>query len=391
MEGDEMKRILLIIAILGLFIFAQVAQAEWTPAKRLTWNAGDSEAPSIAKDSDDTIHVVWSDDTPYAQLNNSVIYYKRSSDGGTIWSAAKRLTWTFADSAFPAIAIDADDTIHIVWSEYTAGFRYEIYHKRSLDGGTTWGAAKRLTWNSGYSMLPALAIDSKNAIHIVWYDDTPGNNDIYYRKSTDGGNTWSAARRLTWTSSNSLYPAIATDSSDTIHVVWSESTPANENSDIHYKRCTDGGVTWSAAQRLSWTTGFTLELSIAIDSKKAIQAVWYEYTTSGDREIYYKKGADGGTNWSSAKKIVWTSGYSDDPVTAVDSSDTIHVVWVEYDELSYKKSLDGGSTWTAAQRLTWTSGYSNRPAIAIDSTNAIHVVWQDNTPGNYEVYYKNGK
>lgn len=46
--------------------------------------------------------------------------------------------------------------------------------------------------------------------------------------------------------------------------------------------------------------------------------------------------------------------------------------------------------WTPVKRITWTSGSSYYPAIAIDSTDIIHVVWQDNTPGNYEVYYLKG-
>jgi len=47
-------------------------------------------------------------------------------------------------------------------------------------------------------------------------------------------------------------------------------------------------------------------------------------------------------------------------------------------------------TWTAGQRLTWTSGYSMRLAVAADASGYIHLVWQDETPGNYEIYYKKG-
>jgi hypothetical protein len=28
--------------------------------------------------------------------------------------------------------------------------------------------------------------------------------------------------------------------------------------------------------------------------------------------------------------------------------------------------------------------------IAVDSNNHIHVVWSDETPGNFEIYYKKG-
>jgi hypothetical protein len=39
-----------------------------------------------------------------------------------------------------------------------------------------------VTWNSGESAWPALAIDSTNLIHLVWQDDISGGNEIYYRR-----------------------------------------------------------------------------------------------------------------------------------------------------------------------------------------------------------------
>ena len=47
--------------------------------------------------------------------------------------------------------------------------------------------------------------------------------------------------------------------------------------------------------------------------------------------------------------------------------------------------------WNPSKRLTTNAGYSMSPAMAIDSANTIHVVWEDSTPGNYEIYYRNGK
>ena len=46
----------------------------------------------------------------------------------------------------------------------------------------TWQATKRLTWNSGDSWYPAIATDSSGNIHVVWHDYTPGNREIYYKK-----------------------------------------------------------------------------------------------------------------------------------------------------------------------------------------------------------------
>jgi len=59
-----MKRMKLMVVVMGLTILALAAQAQWEPATRLTWNAGESWAPDIAAFGSDNFHVVWYDDTP---------------------------------------------------------------------------------------------------------------------------------------------------------------------------------------------------------------------------------------------------------------------------------------------------------------------------------------
>jgi len=97
------------------------------------------------------------------------------------WQPTKRLTWNSGSSGGPAIATDPSGNIHVVWSDKTPG-NSEIYYKRSTDGGSTWQSTKRLTWNSGDSRRPVVATDSGGNIHVVWEDDSPGNLEIYYKK-----------------------------------------------------------------------------------------------------------------------------------------------------------------------------------------------------------------
>ena len=381
-----MRRTSLMIVVFGLFLLAQTAQADWSATKRITWTSGGSYEPAIAMDSSDNLHVVWQDFTP----GNREIYYKRSTDGGASWGASKRLTWTSGESFSPALAIDSGDAIHVVWYDDTSG-EYEVYYKRSEDGGTNWSSTERLTWTSGISLHPAIAIDSSSTIHVVWEDHTPGNADIYYKASTNGGTTWSAAKRLTWTSGQSFLPAIDADSSDGIHVIWQDHTDGN--GEVYYKASADGGTTWSAAKRLTWTSGESYGPGISIASNGAIHIVWYDDSLV-NLEIYYKRSTDGGATWSVSQRLTWTLGDSLYPATSIDSSDAIHIVWQDdtpgSDEIYYKKSTDGGITWSSAQRRTSTPGYSEAPAVAIDSGDIIHIVWQCDTPGNYEIYYKNG-
>jgi hypothetical protein len=74
-EEDEMKRMGIMILAIGLCLFAQVAQADWTVARRLTVMSGDSRTPAIAIDSSGNLHIVWHDDTP----GNYEIYYKKGT------------------------------------------------------------------------------------------------------------------------------------------------------------------------------------------------------------------------------------------------------------------------------------------------------------------------
>jgi hypothetical protein len=376
-----MKKKLGLIIVIGAFsLFQSLSAQTWTADKRLTWNSGWSFTPDIAVDSSNNIHVVWDDFTS----GTSEIYYKKSTDGGLTWST-KQLTWNSVGNSAPAIAIASTDHIHVVWGGRRTG-NFEIYHKKSTNGGANW-STKRLTWTAGFSWHPAIAIDSSDHIHIVWYDDTSGNYEIYYKKSTNGGSSWNT-KRILWNAGHSWYPAMAIDSHDHIHVVWEDNTPGNW--EILYKRSTDGGTSWTK-KRLTWIVEHSRHTAIAADSSNHIHLVWEDYSP-GNSETFYKKSTDGGVTWTT-KRLTWNAGASRNPALAIDSNQNIHVVWPDSTpgnlEIYYKKSTNGGANWTT-DRLTWKSGESIYPAIAVDSGGDIHLVWEDDTPGNFEIYYKKG-
>jgi hypothetical protein len=382
-----MKRIGTMILVLGLFLSAQTARADWSGVRRLTWTADSSYDPAITSGPGNTVHVVWSDYTP----GNYEIFYKRSADGGSTWSANKRLTWTSGDSFAPVVAVDSGGVVHIVWYDNAPGHN-EIYFRRSPDGGATWSGVKRLTWTSGDSVFPVIAIDTNDAIHIAWSDDTPGNAAIYYRQSQDGGVTWSALKRLSWSSGTCQTPSLAAGSGNAVHIAWIDDTPGNP--EVYYRRSPDGGATWNAARRLIWTSGKSYSPALAINFLNAVYVFW-EDDTPGNYELYFKRSADSGATWNTARRMTWTSGDSFAPAPAIDSNNEVHVVWSDYTagnpDLYYRSRPAGSATWGVVKRLTWTPEDSAAPSLAIDAVDALHVVWSDFTPGNYEIYYRKGK
>ena len=380
-----MKSIRWMTVLVVFLVVAQAAQADWSTARRITWTAGGSLSPAIAIDSSGYLHAVW-----YDKFGNSGIYYKRSTDGGDSWSPNKRLTWTLNDSLDPDIAVDSLGGVHVVWSDYSPG-NPEIYYRGSTDGGTSWLPSQRLTWTTAASELPAIAVDGVDRIHVVWDDWTPGNTDIYYRRSVTGGASWTATQRLTWNPGFSISPTMACSPAGHLHVVWYDDTPGNY--EIYYIAGSNGGTTWSSPRRLTWNSGASSSPVIAAHSSGLLHVVWHD-STPGLEEIYYKSSPDGGASWTSAKRLTWTSAGSYRPAIKLGFSGQVYVVWDDYAasnyEIFYKKSTDGGATWGSTQRRTWTSGYSSSPAIAFDSSGDLHVVWSDLTPGNFEIYYLRG-
>jgi hypothetical protein len=382
----EMKRIGLLALGILLYVCAQIAQADWMPAKRLTWTSGASHSAAIALDSTGQLHLVWGDETP----GNYEVYYKRSTNGGSTWSAARRLTWNSGDSLGLAIAVDLSDRVHVVWEDGTPG-DYEVYYKRSTDGGDTWSATRRLTWMSGQSRGVETAVDSSGRLHVAWCDDTPGDYEIYHKKSTDGGVNWTSARRLTWTAGFSGWPAMAASPSGDLHIVWSDNQSGSYH--IYYKKSSDNGASWSAMKRLTWTSVELQSQDLVADPSSCLHLIWLAQP-SGNSDIYYKRSKDGGDSWTASERLTWTSGSSGCPTIAADPSGPLSVVWSDntpgYWEIHFKRSSDGGMTWTPVKRLTWTSGYSYDPAQVVDSSGLVHLVWDDVPSSASEIYYRNG-
>jgi hypothetical protein len=365
----------------------------WLPDVRLTFQSAFSStsfnnarciATGPAGAEGEVLHVIFFEERD----GNREIYYKRSTNGGTSWGPDVRLTNNVAVSHFPSIAV-SDGIVHVVWEEYRDG-NAEIYYKRSSDTGVTWGADTRLTNNSAKSLSPSLAV-SGSLVHLTWFDQRDGNNEIYYKRSDDAGLSWGADTRLTNDPSASIYSAIAA-SKAIVHVVWEEHR--HGNGEIYTKRSSDGGLTWGSDTRLTNNSANSFSPSIAV-SGDDVNIAWFDQR-DGNLEIYDKHSADGGLNWGADKRVTMDASVSNYPSVAVFGSD-VHLVWFDErdgnTEIYYNHSTDNGATWATDIRLTNDAARSTDPCIALASST-IHVLWtdaRDDVPpydGNYEVYYK---
>ncbi len=174
-------------------IIANVSQSQWLPDVRLTNDPGISKtSPNTSwciKSNGNFVHVIWYDDRD----GNSEIYYKRSIDGGANWGNDTRLTFDPALSGPPSLSASGSN-LHVFWTEYRDG-NPEIYYKRSTDDGTSWGADTRLTFDPALSYSPSGEAYG-SSVYVVWYDFRDGQEEIYFKSSTDGGTNWGCRHKI---------------------------------------------------------------------------------------------------------------------------------------------------------------------------------------------------
>jgi len=368
------------LVIVCLLSAAITLEAAWTQ-KRITNNTGESCIPTVAANGSN-VCVVWQDST---FGGNDDIYFRMSTDKGATWQPQKRLTNNTGPSLSPMIVISGAN-IYVVWYDHTPG-NPEIYFRRSTDYGATWQTAKRLTDNTGSSFDPKIAVSGAN-VYVVWYDNTFGGNfDIYLRRSTDYGATWQTQKRLTNNTGDSNYPAIAADGSN-VYVVWYDATFGG-NDDIYFRKSTDYAAAWQTQKRLTNNTGTSWNPKIVATGSN-VYVVWHDDTTGLDN-IYFKKSTDGSATWPTTTMLTNTAtGYCGYPSLAVYLSN-VYVVYENSDpgnvEIFFKKSGDGGATWPTTKNLSNTAAISYWPDIALGG-GKVYVVYQDIISGNNEIFLK---
>ena len=352
----------------------------WSDDIRLTNAISNSEDPDIMID-DKNIYIVWKD----YRSGSYEVYFKKSEDGGLTWSDDLKIS-SVTPSPFcePKIAVNSSQ-IHVVWEGLD--LTREVHYRNSTDGGEIWNSEVRLTEDDGSpSHLPVIALNGNN-LHVMWTDERNADDpDIYYRNSTNGGSTWNPEQRLTSYLGSEAGADISVNGSK-IHIAWVRYLTKNE---MFYMNSTDGGISWSPEQQLSTDDG--------VNTEPHSMAVWqdnvhlvYRDAIEGTTEVYYLNSTDGGSTWNPSRRISDLPNYSSSSDIFVDK-ENVYTVWQDDRdnssgmEIYYAYSNDSGGNWSNNIRLTF--NYTGAgPTISVNDS-VIHVVWYDLRDGNAEIYYK---
>lgn len=382
MKKSKFLYIVLIILSLSAFISVQVdnCYAQWLPDVRLSYTDSASVTCEGSKEIASTgnyVHAVWADGRHGYPWE---VYYKRSNDQGVNWGPDIRFTTDNKQSFYPTVKVSGS-AVHVMWHKWVAtpaGY----YYKRSNDNGQTWSADVPLITSQGNANFPYMAVEG-NIIHVVWQDYLVGNLEIYYKRSTDGGTTWSANERLTNNVNESSWPCVAVSGSD-VHLVWADNRFGSTNFEIMYKHSSDNGVTWGTDTRLTNAPSLSAYCDISA-SGQYVHVVWEDYRTSGNFEMFYKRSTDGGATWEADNRLTYTSATN---LSVVSSGSLVHATWLGYfNAVYYKRSVNNGASWGDSTRLTDGIPGIYGPSISLAGDN-VNVLWTDTRNTNSQIYYK---
>jgi hypothetical protein len=169
--------------------------------------------PVVTVADDGTAYAIWPSNTANINPGPPVgLFLSKSTDRGATWTTSQAQPFSYANNTFAHLAWTPGGgpagTLHGVW-EYRERPEvlgaHDVYYIRSTDGGETWETPRNLTddrpedYHGQY--YPNLKVAPNGRIDVAFYDTRfdPGirSNDIMYTYSEDNGQTWSANQRIT--------------------------------------------------------------------------------------------------------------------------------------------------------------------------------------------------
>lgn len=330
----------------------------------------------------------------------------RAASDRVVWDAPMRIPAPERTSAwFPDLVVDHTQRVHVVWSD-TDHWGIRLAGPRSSDAEpkrfesfyyTIWDGDQ---WTPAHLIAPpqtpicrgALAIDERDTLHLLFRYSPSTGYDLYYRQApaddglTEGG--WQGARLIN-TRWNTYMGDIAT-SGDIVHIVYDDSGPQAYTCptcrDIHYRRSTDTGLTWSEPVELMPNSTSSSRAQIKTDSRGVVYVVWDE---EGDRALgdpdhgVLLVSGDDGQTWSPPTIVSDPSANLAQLAVGADGHGGVLLVWrtrsARQPWIYYMWSSDEGQSWSAAQPIPgvvarqWDTPFDAYD-IATDSSGHLHLL-----------------
>ncbi|MCK4758270.1 MAG: hypothetical protein KAS67_07450, partial [Thermoplasmata archaeon] len=270
------------------------------------------------------------------------------------------------------------------------------------NGGASFGQPVQVCDAGGGSeqSYPDIAVAGNDNIYIVWQDNRFGDWDTYFAVSTDDGDSFDANMRVNSNPSPTIdqqFPSVAVNTENAVFVVWQDDR--NGDDEIYSARSTNDGDSFQTETKVSDDTDDEDQRypALAIDDSNNIYVAWEDYRSGSNWDIYLATSNNNGNSFGTNVRVNDNSNDNQRrPLVSVDADDHLHAVWYDtrgvFDYIYYVKSTDNGESFGTDTRVCSASGRAILvpPAIAVNSVMEPCIAWTDSRNGNDDVYFSRG-
>lgn len=303
------------------------------------------------------------------------------------WSTPLRISGP-TKAWFSEVAVDAEGGVHAFWSAGDSFGDLVVACRPDRDAcSSSEQVAKRAGTDGHYTPRPAAAVDSAGHLHLIWR----AKGEVVYQKLflPDPDEGWSKPpNRL----GSGAYSAIAVGADDTIHVAINTPIFTDQScfacGDIVYRRSKDGGISWSKGVNLSQTADGSDKPAFALGPQGELALAWEEghdfYVGKGvGRGITITVSLDGGLTWQPATTFEDTADPPNSPAVGFDRNGALVLVWRHRgaaDGVFFRRSNDAGRTWSEPAQIDGLRSRYGAPdelddlAMARDGAGNLHLL-----------------
>src|SRR5215204_4982712 len=361
-------------------------------SQNLSSNPGNSTDAQIAV-YQNNVYLVWSD----ATTGNGDIYFKRSVDNGTSFGTTENLSLNSTElSSGPQISA-VGGNVYLAWTEPMNGSN-EIFFRYSNDSGVSFRGARELSntlsVDGESALFPRISALGSN-VYVVWQDKVSGNYEILLRESNDGGSRFSGIKNLSRNNTgDSISPRIAS-SGNNVYVVWTDHEPGK--SEIFLRASNDNAATFGGIKNVSWSDGDSYDPKIAVAGNGSVYVLWEDSSFRDFTfDLVFRASDNAADTFQNKVNIGRYVGEIADHGQIASTGNNIFVIWSEAPRYSYpplykiflEASRDSGKSFDDAINLSPGPGNSIDPQIAVSEENrTVFVVWSEVTNGNSEIQF----
>jgi hypothetical protein len=314
-----------------------------------------------------------------------------SDDGGKMWSQPSTPVDSAGKAFTPKIAW-SNKSLVVVWADERRRNRvFDIYARRSPDGGKTWEPEQILSvfpqqLPGDLYARPVLVSDGQDRLWVIWVGLRSGNSALYLSRSTDGGRRWADPVALT-TDSRSVFGDILLRAGDRMLLVWQD---MRTDRDRLYAVSSSDGATWTAPVRVDHlpadSTANTSSPTALLSPDGEALVAW-EDGRNGRADIFLARSADGGRTWGKEDLRM----DMDEAGTAVSryaklakaKDGRVALAW-EDDRAGLEqiylrvRSAGGQQEWGPETRVTTPAPKrgAHQPELLWDPDGALHLAWE---------------